>query len=48
MMLLWLVFGLIAGFRGVVRAIKRADIAAADETVASPADGTLRQEVGRG
>ena len=48
MMLLWLVFGLIAGFRGVVRAIKRADIAAADETVAPPADGTLRKEVLRG
>jgi len=31
LMLLWLVFGLIAGFRGVVRAIKRADRAAAEE-----------------
>jgi ATP synthase protein I len=48
MMLLWLVFGLIAGFRGVVRSIKRADIAAADETVAAPANGLLRKEVGRG
>ena len=48
MMLLWLVLGLVAGFRGVVRAIKRADIAASDETVAPPADGTLRKEVLRG
>ncbi len=31
LMLLWLVFGLVAGFRGVVRAIKRADNAAARE-----------------
>ena len=32
MLLLWMVLGLAAGFRGVVRAIKRADIAAAEET----------------
>ena len=31
LMLLWLVFGLVAGFRGVFRAIKRADRAAAQE-----------------
>jgi ATP synthase protein I len=31
LMLLWLVFGSIAGFRGVVRAIKRADKAAEEE-----------------
>lgn len=31
LMLLWLVFGLAAGFRGVVRAIKRADRAAEQE-----------------
>jgi ATP synthase protein I len=31
LMLLWLVFGLIAGFRGVVRAVKRADRAAEQE-----------------
>ena len=31
MMLLWMVFGLVAGFRGVVRAVKRADKAAAQE-----------------
>lgn len=31
LMLLWLVFGLIAGFRGVVRAIKREDRIAAQE-----------------
>lgn len=31
MMLLWLVFGLVAGFRGVFRAINRADKAAAEE-----------------
>jgi ATP synthase protein I len=31
LMLLWLVFGSIAGFRGVVRAIKRADKAAEQE-----------------
>jgi len=31
LMLLWLVFGLAAGFRGVVRAVKRADRAAAQE-----------------
>lgn len=48
MMLLWLVFGLVAGFRGVVRAIKRADIAASDETVGAPVDGTLRKEILRG
>jgi ATP synthase protein I len=48
MMLLWLVLGIVAGFRGVVRAIKRADIAANDETVAAPPSGTLRKEVLRG
>jgi ATP synthase protein I len=32
MLLLWMVFGLAAGFRGVIRAIQRADIAAAEET----------------
>lgn len=31
LMLLWLVFGLVAGFRGIFRAIKRADRAAAQE-----------------
>ena len=31
LMLLWLVFGLVAGFRGIFRAIKRADKAAAQE-----------------
>ncbi len=31
MMLLWLVLGLVAGFRGVFRAIQRADRAAAEE-----------------
>ncbi len=31
MLLLWLVFGLAAGFRGVIRAISRADKAAAEE-----------------
>lgn len=31
LMLLWLVFGSIAGFRGVVRAVKRADRAAEQE-----------------
>jgi ATP synthase protein I len=31
LMLLWLVFGLTAGFRGVVRAVKRADRAAEQE-----------------
>ena len=31
LMLLWLVFGLVAGFRGVMRAVKRADRAAAQE-----------------
>ena len=31
LMLLWLVFGLVAGFRGIFRAIKRADRAAALE-----------------
>lgn len=31
MMLLWLAFGLVAGFRGVVRAVKRADRDAAQE-----------------
>lgn len=31
MMLLWLAFGLVAGFRGVVRAVKRADHEAAQE-----------------
>jgi ATP synthase protein I len=31
LMLLWLVFGLIAGFRGVVRAVARADRAAEAE-----------------
>lgn len=31
LMLLWLVFGLIAGFRGIFRAIRRADRAAAQE-----------------
>jgi ATP synthase protein I len=31
LMLLWLVFGCVAGFRGVVRAIKRADRAAEQE-----------------
>jgi len=31
LMLLWLVFGLVAGFRGIFRAIKRADAAAARE-----------------
>lgn len=48
MMLLWLVLGTVAGFRGVVRAVKRADIAASDETVGAPADGTLRKEILRG
>ena len=32
MLLLWMLLGLVAGFRGVFRAIKRADIAAAEET----------------
>jgi ATP synthase protein I len=31
LMLLWLVFGLVAGFRGIFRSIKRADAAAARE-----------------
>lgn len=31
MLLLWMVFGLVAGFRGVFRAIARADRAAAEE-----------------
>jgi ATP synthase protein I len=31
LMLTWLVFGLVAGFRGIFRAIKRADRAAARE-----------------
>jgi ATP synthase protein I len=31
LMLLWLVFGFAAGFRGVVRAVKRADRAAHDD-----------------
>jgi ATP synthase protein I len=31
LMLTWLVFGLVAGFRGIFRAIKRADRAAAQE-----------------
>jgi ATP synthase protein I len=31
LMLLWLVFGLVSGFRGVVRAVKRADQDAARE-----------------
>lgn len=31
MLLLWMVLGLAAGFRGVFRAIKRADVTAADE-----------------
>ncbi|HSN29736.1 MAG TPA: AtpZ/AtpI family protein [Kofleriaceae bacterium] len=31
LMLLWMVLGLVAGFRGVVRAVKRADHAAAQE-----------------
>lgn len=31
LMLAWLVLGLVAGFRGVVRAVKRADHAAAQE-----------------
>ena len=31
LLLLWMVLGLAAGFRGVVRAVKRADVAAADE-----------------
>jgi ATP synthase protein I len=31
LMLLWLVFGMVAGFRGVMRAVKRADREAARE-----------------
>jgi ATP synthase protein I len=31
MMLLWMLFGLVAGFRGVFRAVARADKAAAEE-----------------
>lgn len=31
LMLLWLVFGLVAGFRGVFRAVARADRAAAED-----------------
>jgi len=31
MMLLWMVLGLVAGFRGVLRAVKRAELAAKDE-----------------
>ncbi len=31
MLLLWMVLGLAAGFRGVVRAVSRADVAAAEE-----------------
>jgi hypothetical protein len=30
-MLLWMLFGLVAGFRGVFRAVARADKAAAEE-----------------
>lgn len=35
LLLLWLVFGLVAGFRGVFRAIARADRAAAEEELAA-------------
>lgn len=31
LMLLWLVFGLVAGFRGVIRAVSRADHAAQEQ-----------------
>lgn len=43
MMLLWMVFGLAAGFRGVIRAIKRADIAAAEETPLGNLGSTTRE-----
>lgn len=41
LMLLWLLFGLVAGFRGVVRAVKRADRAADVDLQESGKLGTL-------
>ena len=47
MLLLWMVFGLVAGFRSVIRSIDRADRAAAEEAAASPI-GKLGEEGKRG
>jgi ATP synthase protein I len=45
LMLLWLLFGLVAGFRGVVRAVKRADRAADVDVQESGKLGTLGEQV---
>jgi len=48
MLLLWLVFGLAAGFRGVIRAISRADKAAAEEAQLGTLADNATKETGRG
>jgi ATP synthase protein I len=49
MLLLWLMLGLAAGFRGVIRAINRADKAAAEEApLGTLADDASTKETGRG
>jgi ATP synthase protein I len=47
LMLLWLTLGLVAGFRGVIRAVKRAD-RAAEEMDAATKLGKLGEGGGRG
>lgn len=46
LMLLWLVFGLIAGFRGVFRAVGRADRAAEADAPGTPGEPTTTREGG--